>query len=157
MSKENERTEVGLVHDISYSQCANLSTQLKALQQEIKADYVFIASVDEHELATTQLVLHNSTIAENFCFPLKGSPCEPLLKKKVCFTTHNLQLSYPENTLLQKMDVSAYLGAAILNEDGLLTGVLVGLYVNDNQSLEQHKSTLLSLQTMQVFTYKRAF
>lgn len=144
MSKESERTEIGLVHDISYSQCANLSTQLKALQQEIKADYVFIASVDEHKLATTQLVLHNSTIAENFCFPLKGSPCEPLLKKKVCFTTHNLQLSYPENTLLQKMDVSAYLGAAILNEDGLLSGVLVGLYVNDNQSLEQHKSTLLS-------------
>ena len=144
MSKDSKHSDIGAAYDAPYSQCANLSAQLSALQQEIKADYLFIASVDEDKLATTQLVLCNAEVVENFSYSLEGSPCEPLLTQNVCFITHDLQQSYPENRLLQAINANAYIGAAILNDDGLLTGVLVGLYFNAHQNLESYKSTLLS-------------
>ena len=144
MSKDSKHSDIGAAYNAPYSQCANLSAQLSALQQEIKADYLFIASVDEDKLATTQLVLCNAEVVENFSYSLKGSPCEPLLTQSVCFVTHDLQQSYPENRLLQAINANTYIGAAILNDDGLLTGVLVGLYFNAHQNLESYKSTLLS-------------
>ncbi|URQ99006.1 EAL domain-containing protein [Pseudoalteromonas sp. SCSIO 43095] len=144
MSKNSKPVDIGAAYKAPYSQCANLSAQLSALQQEIKADYLFIASVDEDKSATTQLVLSNTEVIENFSYSLEGSPCELLLTQSICFITHKLQQDYPENKLLQVINANAYIGAAILNDDGLLTGVLVGLYFNAHQDLESYKSILLS-------------
>ena len=144
MSKDSKHSDIGAAYDAPYSQCANLSAQLSALQQEIKADYLFIASVNQQKLATTQLVMLNGKVTANFSYSLEGSPCEQLLSQSACYITHDLQRHYPENKLLKKINAHAYIGASIFNDEGQLTGVLVGLYFNAHETLESYKSTLLS-------------
>jgi hypothetical protein len=144
VSKDSKHSDIGAAYNAPYSQCANLSAQLSALQQEIKADYLFIASVDQQKLATTQLVMLNGKVTANFSYSLEGSPCEQLLSQSACYITHDLQRHYPENKLLKKINAHAYIGASIFNDEGQLTGVLVGLYFNAHETLESYKSTLLS-------------
>jgi len=157
VSKDSKQLDIGTAYDVSYSQCANLSAQLRVLQREIKADYLFIASVNEDKLATTQLVLHNAEVVDNFSYSLEGSPCEQLPSKSACFITDELQQHYPENKLLKTINAQAYIGVSISNDEGQLSGVLVGLYLNSNPTIKHHLPRLISFANYTAVFLQKCF
>jgi signal transduction histidine kinase len=74
---------------------------------------------------------------ENFEYDLKGTPCLNVISgKRVCIHTSNVTKEFPEDLLLEQMEIDGYAGAPIITPEGELIGLLVAL---DNKRIESPK------------------
>ncbi|WP_017443678.1 putative bifunctional diguanylate cyclase/phosphodiesterase [Gayadomonas joobiniege] len=107
------------------------SQMVRMLNQTFNSDYAFIARISDDGLTMhTVAVAHGEHILDNFSYSLEGTPCAKTQDKGVCWYPNNVQQCFPNDLLLQDLNVQGYLGAALTHADSGFIGVLAVMSVD---------------------------
>jgi len=111
-----------------------------ALSKAIDADFVFIATLSDHnKLATTLSVSAEGEIADNFSYTTAETPCSKVPNSKICSHPCDVQRLYPNDQLLNDMAIEGYVGIPLKNVEGEVVALLVSLYkekINNTNEVE---------------------
>jgi len=100
-----------------------------SLHKIIAADYTFIAKYNQREHSNKSLVLvAKGELAENFEYPLEGTPCADVFDGSVCFYPKDVRNVYPQDLSLARMNIQAYVGVPLLNSKKEIIGLIAALY-----------------------------
>jgi len=93
-----------------------------AINMDVK--YVLIGHPTDGELTRVQtdVVWAGDGYIDNFIYDLKDTPCEIVLSgERVCIHDSNVCIDFPDDELLQEMNIEAYIGAPVTskNESGV--------------------------------------
>ena len=100
--------------------------------------YTFIGVIDEQNpdmIKTLALCIQNE-IVDNVSYEIAHTPCEHVLDegyKNICTYPCNIQQLFPDDPLLQGMEVQSYIGAPLIDMNGKPVGLIS---VMDNKPLE---------------------
>ncbi len=99
------------------------------LDKVIKADYTFIAQIDEqnHSSKTISLVVKGQ-IADNIEYSLRHSPCDDVYGDTTCIYPSGICQLYPKDQLLVDMKIEGYIGSPLYNSNGKVIGLVVAMY-----------------------------
>lgn len=100
----------------------------ESLNNIAKADYTYIGRISENNKAYTISMYSSDGKLENLSFDLKSSPCSSLSKKKTCVFKKDVLKLFPENELLKKLDIEAYIGTPVFAHSGKAIGMIVSLF-----------------------------
>lgn len=109
----------------------------QSLASVLQCQHLFIASLNQDcSVATTLAYAINGEIADNFEYELAGTPCENVFLKGVHLHNANLQDYYPGDQFLIENDIHSYVGTPLFNNLGDPIGIVVALYREKLESLE---------------------
>lgn len=100
---------------------------VRYLGKILSADYIFIAENESPETVRTIAVCAKGGIAENFSYPLAGTPCENVAGKKFCFHPEGVANAFPADGLLSELSAEGYAGVPLFDSRGRTTGLIVAL------------------------------
>jgi len=127
---------------VFYDQQDALFKVLSNIYLTLNASHCFIANIEaKNTEITTSCYLKQGKPAENLSFQLLGSPSEMLLHsgKNSCHST-SIRQHFPDDEILQTLDVTGYLGTLLRNKDNIVIGLLVCLFDHKLDNPEQHLS-----------------
>lgn len=105
---------------------SHLLLQLNSL---IKANYLFIAKLDDAKtLSTTVCLVAGDEVVDNFSYDLVDTPCADVSNDAVCVYPTGICELYPKDQLLLDMGINAYIGTPIYASNGSVVGIIVALY-----------------------------
>lgn len=118
---------------------------LTSIAEEINADHVFVAEVDdEHTTAVSVAHIADHAPADNFSYELLNTPCAKVSENNVCAYNGNVQEKYPDDFLLIAMGINSYVGAPLVNSEGKPHGIIVALF-KDKVSKTDDTTSLFKL------------
>lgn len=127
MAKHLREYSSKLFSDFLLRNKSEFESSLKKLNQALKADFVFIAVLDDvFSQAHARVVLRNNEVADGFSYALKDSPCEDVHRESSCLIVSDVTRAYPKDQLLSDFDVKSYFGIPI-QCSGKAIGLLVAL------------------------------
>lgn len=110
------------------------------------AQYAFIGLLDSgenpHRQITTLALSAGGEIVDNFSYVLKDTPCDDVYGQSTCAICQGVQELYPDDILLQEMDIEGYIGAPIFDPSGEPLGIMVVLDTKPLERIDQVKSIL---------------
>ena len=113
------------------------------LAQIFNAQYAFIGLYDDNKKAIKTIALSaNGTIVDNFSYALKDTPCEEVVGQETCAICTGVQSLYPDDLLLQEMNIEGYIGSPIFDPEGAPVGIMVVLDTKPLERVDQVKSIL---------------
>lgn len=103
---------------------------VKQLAKTLEADYTFIGELIEAETLSikTLSVCVDGEIADNFEYKLAHTPCENVVGKDVCYYTDGIRQSFPQDILLQEMNIEGYVGVPLFDSQNQPLGIMVAWY-----------------------------
>lgn len=119
-----------IIHQLSNLEHTNFANNVCiGLAKAIEADFVFIANLNSDKtIATTTALADQHKILDNFCYPLRCTPCNEVSKGGICSLAKDAQYLYPDDKLLVQMDISGYIGIPLQNSNNDTTAILVALF-----------------------------
>ena len=137
-----------IIDHISNSHGNEFFTKLTlALNKAITADYIFIARINlQADSYKTQALVANGKISDNIESPLNNSPCVNISANTVCFHSKNVAKLFPEDPLLIKLKIQAYLAVPLVNTKQNVFGLLVALFK------AEHKNEVEAVALLQLFS-----
>ncbi len=113
------------------------------LARIFNAKYAFIGLFDgTREAIKTLALCANGTIADNFSYATKGTPCDDVIGHETCAICTGVRNLYPDDLLLQEMNIEGYIGSPIFHPDGSALGIIVVLDTKPLKQIDQFKSIL---------------
>lgn len=94
-----------------------------------------------HSIETISFV-QNGIVMENISYDLNGSPCEEVAGGSICVMARDVQRQFPENHLLSRMEIEAYVGIPLLNQQGGVAGVMAVFFTSPLYETSLVTSTL---------------
>lgn len=94
----------------------------------LEVDIVLIGELVESNTAIqTKAVFSNGERADNIVYQLSGTPCETVVCNDACVISKDAQLAFPEDLLLQHMNVEGYVGVPLFSVEGAPFGLIIAL------------------------------
>ena len=114
------------------------------LGKTLNADFAFVGEInlENKNIIETKAVYDGGQIGKNFSFSLSGSPCKDVLNFGKCSFTENAASLFPEDTLLSKMKIEAYVGVPLLNMNNEPIGIMAGLYSKKIDDISRYENIL---------------
>ncbi len=111
--------------------------------------FALIAEVEEGEqaMAYTVAVWNNGNFAENFCYPLAGTPCFNVAEQGACFYPRNIQALFPRDRLLAEIGAESYWGISLRDTAGKVLGIFAIL---DDKPMEDDPQSFSLLNSFAV-------
>lgn len=113
---------------------------VESLARILVVDHVLVARIEpDGEHATTLALWSNGRLAENFRYPLAGTPCAEVTGHRPCHFSKVCH-HYPEDRILADLKVDAYLGVPMHAPDGTplgLVAVMHGQPIDPARSAEE--------------------
>jgi diguanylate cyclase (GGDEF)-like protein/PAS domain S-box-containing protein len=123
------------------------------LVKETGATYITIGKLDIDKNAVQTLAfLDQDTLHQNFSYELKGTPCDTTIEEHSCVVTHDLQAAYPNDVLIGKMNLQAYLGVRLYASNGEVYGLINALF----DYPITHRQAALTLDLLKVAALRAA-
>ena len=99
------------------------------LDKVIKADYTFIARINEqkHTSKTISLVAKGKVV-ENIEYSLRHTPCDNVYGDSTCVYPSGICHHFPQDQLLIDMKIEGYIGAPLYSSTGKVMGLVVAMY-----------------------------
>lgn len=119
---------------------------VRQLAVSLKIRYALLVAIDAGDpaVAHTIAVWQDGGFAENFSYPLKGTPCENVAAQGVCFYPRDIQHLFPGDHLLMLMGAKSYWGMPLLDAAGNTLGLLAVL---DDRPMDETSQGLSLLTT----------
>lgn len=115
---------------VSQSTCSVIGNEFfnklsQSLAQVFEVNYVIIGKTTgtNGEKVKTLAFWDGSNIAENFTYDLKGTPCEKVVNRGICYFP-NVQESFSNDLFLVEHNILSYLGVPIFNIKNQLIGLI---------------------------------
>jgi two-component system sensor kinase FixL len=117
------------------------------LAKTLNADHAFIGELVEgaKETVRTIAVWSCGKFVDNFDYSLAGTPCENVVARSVCSYPRNVQKLFPQDKLLEELNVESYVGAPLFDSEHKPLGIVAVL---DGRPLKNAK---LAEWMMQIF------
>ncbi len=144
LSKTNKVLQ-DIQHTLSYSFEEDfLSKIVLATSDILNADFAFAGSfTDESKNAIKTLALsERGSIRNNIVYDLENTPCNQVLNHNACAFSENIQELFPDDILLQEMNVEGYIGIPLFNTKAETIGIIVALYKNPIKEVDFAKNIL---------------
>lgn len=110
------------------------------------AKYAFIGLINDPESAHREIktlaLSANGAIADNFSYTLKDTPCDNVFGQDTCAICEGVQELYPDDLLLQEMQIEGYIGSPIFDPQGHPLGIMVVLDTKPLERIDQVQSIL---------------
>jgi signal transduction histidine kinase len=113
-----EDTSVGV-------KCCEKIVERVARLTGVRYAFVGLLRSDARETVDTLATFAGGEFIPNISYALMGTPCANVMGRSMCVYPSNVCAAFPEDLLLQEMEVSSYLGAPIFNTEGKGVGILV--------------------------------
>jgi len=120
------------------------------LARALEVEYALVGKLagKKSDRVATLAFCAEGEIAANFEYSLKDTPCEEVFSKKACVYYRNVRQNFPEDVLLQKMEIESYLGVPLLDCDDRPIGIIV---VISRKPLEE---THLAEEVIKIFAVR---
>ncbi|MCR9256759.1 MAG: GAF domain-containing sensor histidine kinase [Alphaproteobacteria bacterium] len=103
-----------------------LADLVEVISNTLGSDVTFVGLYDDTKSAIeTQYLFQDGVFAENFIYPLAGTPCDGVLCEDACVIERDAMTLFPEDKALAEMGVVAYAGAPLIGNQGLPIGIIV--------------------------------
>ncbi|GGK70198.1 EAL domain-containing protein [Amphritea balenae] len=79
---------------------------------------------DTPEVVNTKAVSANGEITDNFSYSLRATPCEQVVDQSTCVFPQGIQQQFPDDILLQEMQVESYAGIPLFGTQGTCIGLI---------------------------------
>ena len=99
-------------------------------------DYVLINKLRDEETAESVALFVQGEIAPNLSYSLRGTPCENVAGKEMCFYPRGIQALFPADSLLAEMDAESYIGIPLWDSSGHPIGLLAALNRSEIKNAE---------------------
>ena len=96
----------------------------------LQVDYALVGEFTNQDVAMVRVitVCARGEISEDFCYPIKGTPCEEVFSGRLSCFAQDVQAFYPEDPMLPEMQASSYLGAPLYTADGRINGIMAVIH-----------------------------
>jgi hypothetical protein len=124
------------------------SALVMKLENLIGSDFTMIGLFD-HDLKSAESLsfINDGKIIENITYNLEGTPCRDLADKGLCVYPEKVAEAFPQDEILKEMGIEAYLGIALRNSKGKVTGLMVGLFKKKIEHVE-YSTEIMDLFSM---------
>ncbi|MGH8726611.1 MAG: PAS domain-containing protein [Burkholderiales bacterium] len=98
----------------------------QAIARVFDARYVIVGELKPHSpgIVATLAVCDRGKPAANFEYALEGLPCEEALEKDLCFYAEGVRKHFPNQPLLERLEVESYVGKPLHAANGDAIGLL---------------------------------
>jgi hypothetical protein len=110
-------------------------------------EYILIGVLTEDKKRIrTCALLKDLEILSNFTYSLQGAPCEKVLIHRFCYYPSRVMDTFPEDFLLQEMQIESYLGTILLSAANEPIGLVAMLDTKtiQNAAFAEHLILVLS-------------
>lgn len=99
----------------------------KFIGELLKVDYLLINKYSQEDptLAETVAIYTKNGFAPNFTYPLAGTPCQNVMEANFCSYESGVQQLFPEDKLLEDMEVESYIGAPLWDANNQQIGAII--------------------------------
>ena len=119
-------------------------TMVDSLCEICEVDVVMAASVDPAvpTMMRTIAVSRAGQPADNFSYPLAGSPCEAVIGRELCYYPSNVQSLFPDDRGLAELGIESYMGIPIQSSDGRAPGIVALMRKGEMNRPDQARALL---------------
>lgn len=111
------------------------------LSTALRLDHVFVGEFSSlHNSVKTISYSHNGILADNFEYSVLHTPCDIVLSNQMCLYQQDVQQFFPNDVLLQELNIQGYIGVPLMSVNDQPLGVLVGLSCSPIQESEYYQS-----------------
>jgi GAF domain-containing protein len=104
------------------------------LARVLAVDYVFVAETDDAgERARVLALSADGSLVDGVEYPLPGSPCQEVVSQGLCAYPQGVRAAFPEDQMLQDLQIESYLGVRLCCPEGDRIGWLA---VMDRRAIE---------------------
>ncbi len=123
------------------------SALAERLSQALGSDMAFIGEIDQSDITQVRVIAVQMRYgpAENFTYPLEGTPCEAILQRGVCAYPRDVATLFPRDLTLAKLGVQAYVGAPLIDSNGQTLGLIAAQFSAPLQQID------LAIQLLRIF------
>ncbi len=110
----------------------------------LKADYTYVGelSAANKQWVSTLSFFSKGHIAPNFQYGLKDTPCEEVFNRPFQAIERGASERYPNDVFLKERNIEGYIGVALKNSRGEPVGLIVALFQEPVQNLQQASMVL---------------
>ncbi|MCM8885104.1 MAG: PAS domain S-box protein [Candidatus Thiodiazotropha sp.] len=98
------------------------------LSKAVGTDYAFIGVLENANQIQTRALYAHGRIEENISYSLDGSPCANVVGQQFHFYPDTIQLRFPDDRLLQEIEMESYAAIPLFNSTGNVLGLLAVLH-----------------------------
>lgn len=125
-----------------------LASLAQYLGEVLGVDYVVIDRLGESPgTAETVALYAKGNIVPNMQYCLKGTPCENVMGKRLCYYPQGVRERFPEDALLVEMGVDSYAGVPLWDQSGKGIGLIA---VMDGKPFRDDETVTQTLQVVAV-------
>jgi PAS domain S-box-containing protein len=119
---------------------------VRHLASSVDAHYAFVAEFsppDSDTVARTIAFWARDHIADNFEWPLAGTPCEEVARGNLCHHPSGVRQAFPADAIAADLRIESYLGVPLCDPEGKILGHLA---VCDDRQMPQEPRKLLTFR-----------
>ncbi len=95
------------------------------LTKILQVDFAFVGKYKPQTKKIQTLAIRDrGQILVDFEYDLAGTPCEQVIKQKLCIYSQNVAQLFPDDLFLEEMGAKSYAGTTILNSNGRAFGII---------------------------------
>lgn len=118
-----------------------LRSLVSFLTQALDVEIAYIGELAPDNVRTlrTKVVHAHGKLSDNFEYEIAGSPCEQVMGRAICSYPNDVQARFPNDLLLQDLNIQSYIGAPLYDSHGCALGVIAVLNtspIRDAQPVE---------------------
>jgi PAS domain S-box-containing protein len=92
----------------------------------------------------------NGKLMENISYDLAGTPCENVAGGAICVLERGVRRMFPDNHVLSRLGIEAYVGIPLLTQNGVVEGVMAVFFTSP-----LHETALVT-STLRIFAARAA-
>jgi PAS domain S-box-containing protein len=119
---------LNFVHNNGYNLSASefLNKASKFLSSLLSVDHVIISKylLNNPFNVYTLAFYSQQNLRPNITYDLRGTPCENVINKTICYYPDNIQELFPLDTALVKMNAKSYIGIPLFDENRVPIGLI---------------------------------
>lgn len=100
------------------------------LSRACHVDYALVGRIDRSDPNTVHSIAVSckGEMIDNFSYDLRGTPCEHVVSRGVCYRVTGVQAEFPGDQLLRDLDIDSYMGAPLFSSDNEPLGLVALLH-----------------------------
>ena len=104
------------------------ATLVSYLGDKLGVAQVMVGKLNEDLNTVTSIAYYvEGEIVDNIVYDLEGSPCRNVVNNELCYYPNGVQALFPQDTMLQTMEIESFMGMPLWDSTGNRLGIIVML------------------------------